>query len=225
VAALAASAAWASSGPKGVTCTGSLSSGTISHQLTVPNGAICTLTFPVVIDASVVLQKGGALLDTGATITGNVTSTRAAWIDLRGGTIKGNLQLSGTTGQPPAALDPSSTGNDLCNLSVLGNVKISTSAAGAPWVVGALSDCTVPITVGGNLTVNGNAGSLLIGPAINGAGDTVKGITSVTGNTGGGSLSKTSSAVQCKLLNNTPGIVGSGNTGPLAKKNSCNATA
>ena len=64
---------------------------------------------------------------------------------------------------------------------------------------------------------------MAIGPAANGQGDSARSNIQVGGNTGGGSLTDDSAGGACLLGDDTPGIVGSGNT--ANGYNDCNATA
>jgi hypothetical protein len=210
------------SAPAGnVTCAGNTySNTTISGNVTVPPGSTCTLT-DVTVDGNVQVQQGGSLVDTASAIQGNLQASHAASVVVQGGTIGGNLQVQQTTGMPD--IGDASTANDLCGATVTGNVQVGNNGAGAPFDIGAAPDCASPLTVGGNLQVNNNAGAVAIGPAGNGAGNTVQNNIQVNNNTGGGTLTDNSADGNCQLGNDTPGIVGSGNT--AAGHNTCNATA
>ncbi len=204
-----------------VSCTGNTySDTTISGNVTVPSGSVCTLV-DATVDGNVQVQQGGSLLDTASTIQGNVQANGAASVDVRGGTIHGNLQVQQTTGSP--VVGDTSGANDLCGAIVDGNVQVQNNGADAPFDVGSAPDCTTPLTVGGNLQVQNNAGAVTIGAAENGLGNDVSGNIQVQNNTGGGTLQDNSAGGNCQLQNNSPGIVGSANT--AMGKNTCNATA
>ena len=204
-----------------VTCAGNTyADTTVFGDVTVPAGSTCTLT-DVTVEGNVRVERGGSLLDTASTINGGLSSDAAAWIDVQGGRIRGDLQVRGTTGTPDAGI--ASTVNDLCGTTVSGNVQVQDNGADAPFAIGAASDCATALTVGGNLQVQDNAGRVTIGAAANGQGNTVRGDILVNGNTGGGALEGDTAGGDCRLHNDTPGITGSGNI--AAGENLCNTTA
>jgi hypothetical protein len=203
------------------TVAGSLSGGTTTcngtfggsgTNVTVPAGAVCTLIAGTTVTGNISVLQGGALDDEGV-IGGNIGATGAVWIKISGGTISGNVGISGLTGKPPSG------NNRLCNVTVNGNVSVSSGGSGAPTDVGTLGSCagSQGLTIGGNLTVQGNAAAVQIG------GNSAKGNITVSNNTGGGTLTGNSASLACLLGGNVPGIVGSSNSG--ATGNTCNATA
>jgi cytoskeletal protein CcmA (bactofilin family) len=196
---------------------------TIQGSVTVPSGDTCTLTSST-IGGNVQVNNGATLVDNGSTINGGLQATDAAAVDIRGaGTIKGNLQIKGTSGTPSASIGDGATANDVCATTIQGNVQIQNNGVGAPFDIGAAPDCNLPLTIGGNLQVQSNAGKMLIGPATNGTGNTAQGNIQVMSNTGGGSLTDNTTAGNCQLRNDVPGIVGAGNS--AASQNSCNQSA
>src|SRR5271165_1754482 len=75
---------------------------TINGNVTVPNGASCTLNF-VNVTGNVTVQQGGSLLITAylepSTIGGNVQANNCISTLLEGNvTVKGNLQIESCTG-------------------------------------------------------------------------------------------------------------------------------
>jgi hypothetical protein len=135
--------------------------------------------------------------------------------------VKGNVELDGTTASPTSG--DASTANDLCGAAVSGNVRLAQSGAAAPFDVGAAPDCPTALSVSGNLVVEDNAGEVTIGPAQDDNGNVVRGNIQVEQNTGGGSLKDNSAGGNCDLGNDSPGIVGNGNS--AAGHDDCNTTA
>ena len=216
--------------PGNATCNNeTLPAGTYQN-VTVPAGGICTINSSDTILGDVQVQNGGALADFGASIGGNLQLNNPAWIDLgRGGSVGGDLQVTGTTSKTPANGQPGSpndgsTANDLCNTTVHGNVTVQGSGSAAPFDIGAGPDCGFPLTIGGNLTVQNNAASDLVGPAANGSGNSVKGNITVQNNTGGGQIEDNSSTNgNCQLHGDNPVFTPAmGNTTTAGKTDSCN---
>jgi hypothetical protein len=191
-------------------CTGLLPPG-IYRNVTVT--ATCTVTGSDQIVGNLQVQRGGALQDTGASIGGDLQANNAQWIVVGGGgTVAGNLQITGLTGRPL-----STSANDLCRTTVGGNVQVQNNDPGAPFDIGGAPDCTVGLSVAGNLTVQNNAASVTVGSSS--VSNTVTGNIQVHNNTGGGSMSGNVAHGACTLHNDNPPIVGSGNT-----PSTCNLT-
>jgi hypothetical protein len=198
------------------TCNGTF--GGSATNVTVPAGAVCTLVAGTTVTGNISVLQGGALDDEGA-IGGNIGATGAAWIKISGGTISGNVGISGLTATPPGLNGTPGGDNKICGATITGNVSVSSGGANAPTDIGNVGSCNggSGLMISGNLTVQGNAGPLQIG------GNNVKGTITVSGNTGGGTLTGNSAGAACNLGSNVPGIVGSSNTGVTG--NTCNATA
>jgi putative nucleotidyltransferase with HDIG domain len=195
-------------------CNGLLVPGSYSSVTAV---AGCSLNSSDNIIGNVSVNQGGSLIDDGAHIGGNLQTNNAAWIVVgSGGTITGNLQVSGLTGEPPAG---TATANELCNTTVGNDVQIQNNGAGAPFEIGSAPDCSSGLIVHGNLTVQSNAGQVVV------ANNSVQGNLQVHNNTGGGTLSNNSAAKGCQLQSDSPSIVGSNNTVGAGQQNTCNATA
>jgi hypothetical protein len=209
------------------TCTNGIYRGTqFTGNVTVANNSDCVLV-DVTIVGSLSVGTGAGLVDYGSTVEGKqgLTASGAAWLDIRGGTIGMNLNVTGTTGAPPSNLGDGATANDLCSTTIDANVTVANNGTGAPFEIGGGPDCATPLTIlAGNFQVEGNAGHLTIGPANNGAGNSLgKGDIAVENNTGGGTLTDNSTGRgDCHLDDNTPGIVGTGNTS--SGNNMCNTT-
>jgi hypothetical protein len=193
-----------------------------TNNVTVPSGAVCVLV-NVKVAGKLMVSSGGALVEYGSTIASNLTATGALWLDLRAGGFAQNTTITGTTGAPPANLGDGATANDICGTNVAQNLLVQSNGTNAPFDIGAAPDCSAPNTVGQGMTVSGNGGKLLIGPATNGAGNSAAQQITVQSNTGGGTLTNNSTQGTCTLSGNSPGIVGSGNTAPSG--NTCNRTA
>jgi len=203
-------------------------------EVTVPAGAVCTLLAGTQVSGNVEVAEGGALIDRGAVIGGDLQADNAAGIRVGGGgSIGGNLQIHGLTGGP----------NSLCDTTVGGNVEVHDGAAGSPIDIGDLGAClgAPGLAVAGNLEVHHNAANLTVG------GNTVKGHLEVNGNAGevtvngnatggdikltdnhvgvGGTLLGNSAGGNCELQHNSPTIEGSANSAGPGRPNSCNADA
>ena len=204
-----------------VTCNGNTyTDTTVYGDVTVPAGSTCTLT-DMTVQGDVRVERGGSLLDTDSTVDGSLRASGAAWLDVQGGRIRGDVQFRDTAGTPDTGA--STTADDLCGTTVGGDVQVESNGPGAPFALGAGPDCATPLSIGGDLQVQGDAGRVVIGPAANGRGDTVHGDIQVGGNTGGGALTGAAAGGSCRLQDDTPGITGSGNT--AKGRNTCNATA
>ena len=198
-----------------VTCNGIYNGS--GHNVTVATGGVCTLLADTQVSGNVQVQQGGALDDEGAAIARDLQTNNAAWIQVDGGTIGGNLQVQGLTGTP------SGSDNALCDATVNGDVSVHDNAAGAPIDIGDLYACSggPALTIGGNLTVNNNAA------AVNVNGNTAKGNIQVGQNTDGGSLTLNAAGKACQLQNDTPpiGNLSGGNTAGAGQKNTCDTSA
>jgi hypothetical protein len=195
-------------------CNGLLLSGTYPSVTAVTG---CSLNASDDITGNVTVNQGGSLIDNGAKIGGNLQTNNAAWIVIgSGGTITGNLQVSGLTGEPPAG---TAAANDLCNTTVGNDVQVQNNGVGIPFDIGGAPDCSSGLIVHGNLTVQNNAGHILV------ANNSVQDNLQVHNNTGGGTLTNNSAAKACQLQNDSPGIVGSDNTVGTGQQNTCDATA
>jgi hypothetical protein len=113
-------------------CTSPLSS-TTTGALVVPAGETCTLT-DVVVDGTIRIMAGGALLTHGSTLQGNVVGNNGPRTvqlintDVVGNGTTGNINLTGTErriiiGSEGCAVDPS-TGNNINLTGNHGNIAI-----------------------------------------------------------------------------------------------------
>src|SRR5262249_20757061 len=156
---------------------------------------------------------GGALDDEGATVSGSLQATNAAWIIVTGGaTISGNLQVTGTTGAPSGA------GNRIFDTDIRGNPVVSTHGRDPPLRTGnaGAAGGAAP-TITAPPTGPSNAGRLQIGRS------TAQGNIAVSGNTGGGILTGNRASGNCTLSGDTPPITGTSNT--ASGHNNCNVNA
>jgi choice-of-anchor C domain-containing protein len=183
-------------------------------QMTVASGAVCTLLPGTKLSGNLQVNQGGELNDQGAAISGNLTATNAAWVEIGGGgSVGGNLQIQGLTGAPAGSH------NSLCNTTVSGNVLVQSSGAHSPVDIGNVGACAggAVLTVGGNLQVSSNSAAVTVG------GNTVKGAIQVQSNTGGGTLTGNSAGGNCALQGDSPAIAGSANS--AHGTNTCNRNA
>jgi hypothetical protein len=112
-------------------CNGSVS-GTTVGPLVVPSGATCTLT-DVVVNGSVRVEAGGALVTDDTTVNGSVIGRQARTVrlidtDVVGTGTAGNVNLRGTAGpivigSQGCAVDPS-TGNNIILVNNHGTIAI-----------------------------------------------------------------------------------------------------
>jgi hypothetical protein len=221
------------SAPSGsVTCANAAYSNvTIPGNVTVPSGDSCTL-IGTTVNGNVQVQSGGRLWDQGATVQGNIQANRADWVAVgSGGTVNGNVQITGTTGAPPSGYAGSKATppqNYLCSTVVRGNVVVQGNGAGAPFEIGGGPDCDNGLSISGNLQVQSNSAELTIGGAPNPTAgqysDVAQGNIQVQNNTGGVStLTDNHAGGNCQLGNDQPGIAGQGNS--AGGHNTCNQTA
>jgi hypothetical protein len=140
-------------------------------------------------------QTGGNLILSGTTVGGNVNVQGGGFFSISGfARIVGNLQIQN--------LPASSAQNQICGVSVLGNVTYQNS--NAPVEIGAASMCPGN-TVGGDLQVGNNAGAVGI------VGNIVTGNLQVQKNTGSSMVSNNNVVKNLQCSDNTT-ITGSGNT-------------
>jgi hypothetical protein len=221
---------------------------TYNGNLTVANGSSVWLDGGI-INGNVAIGSTGQFAATGGTVSGNVVSSGGP-IAMAGTTVTGNVQNS----NGGLALGPSTVvkgnaeaqgGGPFCSqgasstqgqVQVRGNLQIqsltspTTSSACATTVgnnllwqanasPGIIGGTCGGDTVLGNLNVQSNSGTVTIGP-----GNTITGNTSVSGNTGGGSITSNTIRGNCTMSGDKPGITGSGNT--TGKGNDqCNTTS
>jgi len=226
--------------------------GTYSGNIEVKNGTSLwlnggTITGNVTVDATGhfaasggtvegnITSSGGPVSLQGTTVGGNV-QTQNAGLALGANTkVRGNVQVNGGTtlcisGNSNGAV--TITGNlqvqqlaattvpvIICNTMTSGNLTYQNNAA--PALIGGSAGCTGD-TVSGNIQVQNNTAQVTIGGS--GYGNTAAGNIQVNNNTGGGTLTdNTSTAGNCQLGNDTPGIAGSLNIVLRAgHQNTCN---
>ena len=107
------------------------------------------------------------------TVTGDVQSNGAAFFELEGSVVNGNVQVNNTKGVQ--ATEASKT-NDICNSHIGNDLQIQNSAAASSWIIGngadnGVSDCQFNSSlngpgnssggniIGGNLQFSHNAGA------------------------------------------------------------------
>jgi hypothetical protein len=188
------------------TCTSTLQPGTYQN-VTVPAQATCTLTgSDIIITGNVTVATGASLSDINAPIGGNLQADHAGTVFVSSASVGGNVQLTATSGA-----------NTLCSVPVGKDLVIQNSAASSSLII---FPCNFsPVTVGGSLTVQNNAGKVSVEFS------TVAGNISVHNNTGGGDLGNNSAGGSCQLFNDNPPITGSGNSVPPGHQNTCNGSA
>lgn len=152
-------------GAPNANCTGTLAPGTYGNVTVTGN---CVTTSSDQIQGNLQVQQGGSLQDEATVIGGNLQANNALWVDLRGGSVGGDLQVQGLTASPSGTGD-GATANDLCGLSVHGNVQVQNNGSGAPFDIGAAPDCTSGLTIGGNLQIQNNAGTVDVGSNVPGS--------------------------------------------------------
>jgi len=207
------------------------------HEVLVPSGAACTLLAGARVSGSVIVQRGGALLDAGAVIGGSLHVDGGASIQVGGGgSIGGALELVGLAGAPRASDD------SLCDSTVRGDLLVTGERASAPLDVGSAGACSAGpgLRVGGSVRVRNNAGSVkLEGVSAGGAmvlehnsaglrvsANTANGSIEVQSNSGGGTLTDNLSIRgACRLYGNSPKITGSHNGARPGALNTCNRSA
>jgi hypothetical protein len=186
------------------TCTGQLPRGTYQN-VTVPAQATCEIIQATIITGDVTVATGAELSVNMASIGGNLQADHAQVVTVVLGSVGGNLQLTAT-----------SIGNAVCGVRIGNDLTVQNSAA-----VTSLGDCIRGLVnvIGGNLTVQNNAGN------VTASGNLVTGNISVHNNTGGGRLIDNSAGGSCQLFNDNPPITGASNTAPTGHQNTCNGSA
>jgi hypothetical protein len=164
-------------------CNGPLDGVTIQGNLTVPDGASCTLSGSTVT-GNVTVSAGGQFFSGSSTIQGKVSGDSVDEVGLDGGTVvKGSVTVSGAFVRL-----------FLVGVRVNGNVTLSGNATNGPLSVESS-------TIGGNLTVSGNT-SGFGSPAI--ANNSIGGNLSCEGNvpapSGGGNAVSGRQTGQCASL-------------------------
>lgn len=134
-----------------ISCSGAVGGGatvtTISGNVTVPNGASCTLEF-VNVAGNVEVQQGGSLLitayDEPSTIGGNVDASNCGSALLEGNvTVKGNLQIGNCTG-------PAANGFQGPGIAIGGNFRCQNNAGPCQAWLGQIA---------GNAQIQNNGGT------------------------------------------------------------------
>ena len=219
----------------GTTICNSLYFGT-GATVEVPAGGHCTLLAGTTITGNVqALKSGGVLVDEGAVIGGTLELDNAASIQLYGGgSIAGNLVVTGITGAPKAG------DNALCDTTIHGYIHIFNNGPSSPIDIGDAGACSGKpgLTSAGLMQVDGNGANITI------AGNTLAGYLhvwvnlskltvsantanniQVNSNTGGvgSTLTGNTSHQACELAANSPKIAGASNKAKAA--NSCNRNA
>ncbi len=202
----------------------------------VPAGGHCTLLAGTKVSGNVqALRPGGVLVDEGAVIGGSLELDNAASIQLYGGgSITGNLVVTGLTGAPAAA------DNALCATTIHGYTHVFSNSSNSPIDIGDTGACAGKpgLTSTGLMQVDRNAANITI------AGNTLGGYLhvwvneskltvstntasniQVNNNTGGvgSTLTGNSSLQACELAANSPKIAGTANKAKNA--DTCNRNA
>jgi hypothetical protein len=222
----------------------------VGKTVQVPAGGHCTLLAGTKVTGNVqALRPGGVLVDEGAVIGGSLELANAASIELYGGgSIAGNLVVTGLTGAPAAG------DNELCDTTIHGYTHIFSNGPNSPIDIGNTTvspDSDLPLQVvegacagrpgltsTGLMQVDGNAANITIeGNTLGGylhvwvnrskltvTENTASNIQ-VNSNTGGvgSTLLGNTSLQACELASNSPKIAGAFNTAKHA--NTCNRTA
>jgi hypothetical protein len=202
----------------------------------VPAGGHCTLLPGTKVTGNVqALRSGGVLVDEGAVIGGSHELEDAASIELYGGgSITGNLVVTGLTSAPEAG------DNALCDTTIHGYTHIFNNGPHSLIDIGDTGACAGKpgLTSTGLMQVDGNAANITI------AGNTLGGYLhvwvnrskltvstntasniQVNSNTGGAgsTLTGNTSLQACELAANSPKIEGAFNKAKTA--DTCNRTA
>ena len=188
------------------TCTGTLMPGTYQN-VTVPAQATCNLPPAANITGDVTVATGATLQDGGAAIGGNLQADHAANVTVAG-TVGGDVQLTATSGV-----------NEVCGVTVGNDLVAQAGNRAAVFQIGNVTINCAGNTIEGNLTVQNNAGQVVVFD------NTVAGNISVHNNTGGGGLGGNSAGGSCQLFNDNPPITGGGNSVPPGHQNTCNGSA
>ncbi len=159
VAAVAAAAFFAGTarsapGPGGgsVSCTGTLAAGTYK-DVTVPDGATCTLGSGVAIQNDLQVGRGAFLIVDGASIGHDLHADQPNGIGIVGADVDHNLVVNGVAGAGPGP----NGDNYVCGTTVGHDLNIEHSAAGAGiWQIGS-AVCGGANTVGHNTHIDDNA--------------------------------------------------------------------
>ena len=208
----------------------------VGKTVQVPAGGHCTLLAGTKITGNVqALKPGGVLVDEGAVIGGTLELANAASVELYGGgSIAGNLVVTGLTGAPAAG------GNALCATTIHGYIHVFNNGPNSPIDIGDAGACAGKpgLTSAGLMQVDGNAANITI------AGNTLGGYLhvwvnrskltvsentasniQVNSNTAGAgsTLTGNTSLHACELAANSPKIEGAFNSAKTA--NTCNRTA
>jgi hypothetical protein len=190
------------------------------QNVTVPAGANCLINSSDIITGNVTVATGAGLFDVDAPIGGNLQADHAQSIGVFGGSIGGNLQETASAATVVCGGIGGGTltvGNDLI-VQGTGALSVGTDIGGNSQIC-SVQFATGAVTVGGNLTVQNNAGRVDVQQT------TVAGNISVHNNTGGGVLGANSAGGNCQLFNDNPPIFGIANTVPPGHKNTCNQSA
>jgi hypothetical protein len=202
----------------------------------VPAGGHCTLLPGTKVTGNVqALRSGGVLVDEGAVIGGSLELEDAASIELYGGgSITGNLVVTGLTSAPEAG------DNALCDTTIHGYTHVFSNGPHSLIDIGDTGACAGKpgLTSTGLMQVDGNAANITI------AGNTLAGYLHVWVNRSKLTVSKnTASNIQvnsnsggagstllgntslhaCELAANSPKIEGAFNSAKTA--NTCNRNA
>jgi hypothetical protein len=123
-------------------------------DVVVPSGAVCTLLPGTTVDHDVQVQKGGTLIDHGASIGHDLHADKAAGVALdQGASVGHDVTIDGTTGTADG-------GNRICSSNIGHNLTVQNSAAGAgDWSIGG-GVCDDGNSVGQDLNVHGNDNSV-----------------------------------------------------------------
>jgi hypothetical protein len=193
------------SSPNSSSNCGAVLPGGTYQDIVVPGGATCTIGSDVTVTHDVQVQKGGTLVDKGATINHDIHGDHPAGIGIGfGGQVGHNIDINGVTGTVPGGITPD---NYVCNTQVGNDVNVHDSAAGASqWFIGALPECTTPLTVGHDLNVTNNANHVTV------SSNTIGHYLNVNGNTGGTVVSNNTATGKATCKNNNPAATGGGNS-------------
>ncbi|HTB74094.1 MAG TPA: hypothetical protein VK762_12660, partial [Polyangiaceae bacterium] len=157
------------------TCNGTIyaANTTISGNLTVPAGAQCTL-YGVTVSGNVQVGSRATFNVESSILSGNLQVQGSAALTVDAGTvIKGNVQVTGTSGvgmagsiagnvsivQTESAL---TGGNWICSATISGNLQVEQSAAGATFDIGGPAHCAAGNTIRGSAQIVQNSAAMTV---------------------------------------------------------------
>lgn len=136
-------------------CSGT--TGGSGREVLVTEGAVCTLIAGTHVSGQVRVERGGSLIDSGASIGSNILAREASTLQIggaRASAIGGSVEIERLAGTVAGAK------SSICNATIAGGLKIAEAASRAGLIALGAETCASGVSIGGSLTLSRDAAAV-----------------------------------------------------------------